>query len=357
MPIYNFSSGPGMLPKEVLKRAAEELMDWRGSGVSVMEMSHRSPEFISIASKAETDLRDLMQIPDNYKVLFLQGGATGQFAAIPLNLADDKDTADYVITGSWSNKAYKEAAKYINPNIAVNSKPYIRVPNQQDWNLTQNAKYVHITPNETIEGVAFDAVPDTGNVPLVADMSSMILSEPVDVRKYGVIYAGAQKNIGIAGITVVIVREDLLGEAHTTTPSIWDWHAKAKAGSMLNTPPCYNWYLCGLVFEWLKDLGGVSAIAKVNAKKAKLLYEAIDSSKFYSNDVQPANRSKMNVPFILAKPELDNEFLLQAKKAGLATLAGHRSVGGMRASIYNAMPIEGVEALVKFMKEFEENNA
>ena len=356
MAIYNFSSGPGVLPTEVVKRAAAEMSDWHGSGVSVMEMSHRSPEFMSIAAKAESDLRALMQIPDNYKVLFLQGGATGQFAAIPLNLADQNDSADYVITGTWSNKAYKEAAKYIKPNIAVNTKPYIRVPKQQDWSLSKNAKYIHITPNETIEGVAFDAVPDTGSVPLVADMSSFILSEPIDVSKYGVIYAGAQKNIGIAGVTIVIVRDDLLGTAHNSTPSIWDWHAKAKAGSMLNTPPCYNWYLCGLVFEWLKDLGGVSAIAKVNAQKAKLLYEAIDSSKFYSNDVQPANRSKMNVPFTLAKPELDDEFLAQAKKAGLSTLAGHRSVGGMRASIYNAMPIEGVEVLVRFMKKFEEQN-
>lgn len=356
MAIYNFSSGPGVLPAEVVKRAASEMSDWQGTGVSVMEMSHRSPEFMSIAQKAEADLRELMQIPDNYKVLFLQGGATGQFAAIPLNLADHKDSADYVITGSWSKKAYQEAQKYIKPNLAADAKKYNYVPAQTTWHTSRDARYVHITTNETIEGVAFDFIPETGKVPLVADMSSNILSQQVDISKYGVIYAGAQKNIGIAGVTVVIVRDDLLGDAHRTTPTIWNWQDKAKAGSMVNTPPCYNWYLCGLVFEWLKDLGGVSAIAKVNTQKAKLLYEAIDSSKFYSNDVQPANRSKMNVPFTLAKPELDDEFLAQAKKAGLSTLAGHRSVGGMRASIYNAMPIEGVEALVKFMKEFEDKN-
>lgn len=356
MAVYNFSSGPGVLPDDVIKRAADEMQDWHGSGLSVMEMSHRSPEFISIAKKTEADLRDLMQIPSNYKVLFLQGGATGQFAAIPLNLAGENDVADYVITGTWSKKAYSEASKYIKSHIAADAVEYNHVPSEQEWTLSKGAKYVHVTPNETIEGVAFDFVPATGDIPLVADMSSVILSELIDVSKYGVIYAGAQKNIGIAGVTLVIVREDLLGNAHRTTPSIWNWQAKAKAGSMVNTPPCYNWYLCGLVFEWLKEHGGITEIAKQNAQKAKLLYEAIDSSDLYNNNVAVANRSKMNVPFTLNKPGLDQEFLVQAKQAGLITLQGHRSVGGMRASIYNAMPIEGVDALVRFMNKFEEQN-
>lgn len=356
MDVYNFSSGPGVLPDAVLKRAAEELTDWHGSGVSVMEMSHRSPEFMSIAEKAEADLRDLLEVPDNYKVLFLQGGATGQFAAIPLNLASEQDSADYVITGSWSKKAYKEAGKYLNPSIAVEPRSYTVVPDQESWQLNKNAKYVHITPNETIEGVAYNFVPDTGNVPLVADMSSAILSEKINVNDYGVIYAGAQKNIGIAGVTIVIVREDLLGNAHRTTPSIWNWQAKADAGSMINTPPCFNWYMCGLVFEWLKDLGGVEQIAKQNSVKARILYKAIDSTAFYINNVDVANRSKMNVPFTIYKKDLESSFIDQAKRAGLITLEGHRSVGGMRASIYNAMPLAGVEALVKFMKQFEEQN-
>jgi len=354
--VYNFSSGPGVLPDEVIKRAADEMQDWHGSGLSVMEMSHRSPEFISIANKAESDLRDLLQIPENYKVLYLQGGATGQFAAIPLNLAEENDVADYVITGTWSKKAYSEASKYIKSHIAADAVEYNKVPREKEWTLNKDAKYIHITSNETIEGVVFDSVPATGDIPLVADMSSVILSEPIDVSKYGVIYAGAQKNIGIAGVTIVIVREDLLGSAHRTTPSIWNWQAKAKAGSMVNTPPCYNWYLCGLVFEWLKDHGGITEIAKQNAQKAKLLYEAIDSSDLYNNNVAVANRSKMNVPFTLNKPGLDQEFIAQAKQVGLITLQGHRSVGGMRASIYNAMPVEGVEALVRFMNKFEEQN-
>lgn len=357
MPIYNFSSGPGALPDVVLKRAAAELQDWHGSGLSVMEMSHRSQDFLSIAQKAEADLRELLSIPDSYKVLFLQGGASGQFAAVPLNLASTNDTADYVITGSWSKKAYQEAKKYLKPRIVLDSEPYTSVPKPSGWSLNPKAKYLHVTPNETIEGVYIPQLPEIGDRPIVADMSSVILSQPIDVDKYGVIYAGAQKNIGIAGVTIVIVREDLLGTADQSTPSIWNWQAKAQAGSMVNTPPCYNWYMCGLVFEWLKAQGGVTKIAELNAKKAQMLYQTIDASDFYFNPVDSINRSKMNVPFTLAKPELDSQFLNQAKAAGLVALAGHRSVGGMRASIYNAMPIEGVEALVQFMKKFEAEHA
>ena len=354
--IYNFSAGPAVLPDEVLKIAAEELQDWQGSGMSVMEMSHRSKEFLSIAEKAEADLRELMSIPDNYKVLFLQGGASGQFAAIPMNIAGQNDVADYVITGSWGKKAFKEAGKYLTPNIAVKADPFTSVPAQSNWKLSSGAKYVHVTPNETIEGVAFPFIPDTGSVPLVADMSSTILSEPIDVSEYGVIYAGAQKNIGPAGVTIVIVRDDLLGKARALTPMIWHWADKAEAGSMLNTPPCYSWYMCGLVFEWLKSQGGLMKIAEQNTEKAKLLYSLIDESSFYNNAVAKEARSKMNIPFTLANPELDKTFIEEAKTVGLITLKGHRSIGGMRASIYNAMPLEGVKALINFMKEFEKSH-
>lgn len=355
--IYNFSAGPAMLPDVVLQRAANELQDWHSSGISVMEMSHRSSEFLSIAEKAEADLRELLDVPTNYKVLFLQGGASGQFAAIPMNLAGHDDVADYIITGSWSKKAYEEAGKYLKPRVAAQSKIFNNVPDQATWRLSGNAKYVHITTNETIQGVAFPNVPDTGDIPLVADMSSTILSEPIDVSKYGVIYAGAQKNIGPAGVTIVIVRDDLLGSAHARTPLVWHWADKAEAGSMVNTPPCYSWYMCGLVFEWLKDMGGLTKIAELNSEKARRLYAAIDESSFYSNPVEPEFRSKMNVPFTLANPELDKIFMDEARVQGLIELKGHRSLGGMRASIYNAVSLEGVIALVKFMKEFENKYA
>ncbi len=356
MRVYNFSAGPAMLPDAVLERAAEEMMDWRGHGMSVMEMSHRSTEFIQIAEQTEADLRELMAIPDNYKVLFLQGGATGQFAAIPMNLSKSGDTADYVITGQWGQKAVKEAKKYLNVNVAANSDPFVSVPKQKDWQLSDNAAYVHITQNETINGVAFDAIPDTGDVPLVSDISSMILSEPIDVSKFGVLYAGAQKNIGPAGLTIVIVRDDLLERARADTPLIWHWSDKSIAGSMLNTPPTYGWYLAGLVCEWLKDQGGVKAMAAVNKRKSEKLYTAIDESGFYSNPIEVTYRSKMNVVFTLPDAELDKLFAEQAHQQGLKNLEGHRNVGGMRASLYNGVPEAGVDALIDFMKEFEKKN-
>lgn len=352
--IYNFSAGPAVLPAPVLRKAQEELIDWHGTGMSVMEMSHRGAEFTSIAEDAETRLRALMRIPDNYRVLFLQGGATGQFVAVPANLSTASGVADYVITGQWGQKAYAEASKYLEKlNVAARTDPHTYVPPQSEWRLRRDAAYVHITLNETVNGVMFDQVPDTGEVPLVADVSSMILSEPIDVTKFGAIYAGAQKNIGPAGLTVVIVREDLLARTRPRTPNVWDWYAMAKASSMLNTPPTYAWYIAGLVFAWLQDEGGVAAIAEVNRRKADKLYAAIDGSRLFANPVAVANRSRMNVPFTVATPELEREFLAQAKQAGLVNLEGHRSVGGVRASIYNAMPESGVDALVAFMKEFE----
>lgn len=355
--IYNFSAGPATLPEEVLKQASDEMQNWHGHGMSVMEMSHRSPEFIEIASEAEANLRELMSIPLNYKVLFLQGGASGQFAAIPLNISRKSDRADYIITGMWSKKAHKEASKYLdNANIAVKTDAHTHVPNQADWDVSEDSAYLHITPNETIHGVAFNQIPKVGNVPVVGDISSMILSQPIDVSKYGVLYAGAQKNIGPAGLTVVIIREDLLGHARADTPSVWHWYDKAEAGSMVNTPPTYSWYLAGLVFKWLKDKGGVEAIHKINLKKSDKLYSAIDTSDFYNNPVEPEFRSIMNIPFTLANPELDSKFIAEAGEQRLKNLEGHRSIGGMRASIYNAMPEEGVDALVKFMKEFEKKH-
>lgn len=355
MRVYNFSAGPAMLAEDVLKQAADEITDFEGHGMSVMEMSHRSTEFIEIAEQAENDLRELMKIPDNYKVLFLQGGATGQFAAIPMNLADEGATADYILNGLWGKKAIKEAGKYIKVNVAAASEPFTTVPERESWNLSKNAAYVHITPNETINGVAFNYTPET-DAPLVADISSMILSEPLDVSKYGVLYAGAQKNIGPAGLTIVIVREDLLDRARPNTPMIWNWSEKSVSGSMLNTPPTYSWYIAGLVLKWLKKQGGVEAIAEVNTRKAKALYDFIDGSDFYNNDVDKKYRSKMNIPFTLPNNELDKLFAEQANDMGLKNLEGHRSIGGMRASIYNAMPQAGVDALIKFMKEFAGKN-
>ena len=344
-----------MLPNEVLVRAQEELLDWQGSGMSVMEMSHRSREFLSIAEQAESDLRELMSIPENYKVMFLQGGASSQFAMVPLNLLGNKTAADYINTGQWSKKAIAEGKRFCTVNVAASSEDnaFTSVPPLADWNLDSNAAYIHYTPNETIGGVEFHTVPDVGDVPLVADMSSTILSRPIDVSKFGVIYAGAQKNIGPAGLTVVIVREDLIAEPAARTPSMFSYQTHVKAGSMYNTPPTYSWYLAGLVFQWLKRLGGLEEMAERNRQKAEKLYGAIDGSGFYSNPVNPEFRSWMNVPFTLANPDLDKDFLAEATAEGLLTLKGHRSVGGMRASIYNAMPETGVDTLIDFMTDFE----
>ena len=356
--VFNFSAGPAMLPEEVLKQAQAEMTDWQGSGMSVMEMSHRGKEFMSIAEKATADLREIMAIPDSHEVLFLQGGASSQFAMVPMNLLRGKSTADYINTGAWSKKAIAEGKRYCEVNVAASSEAdnFTSVPAQADWNLNPDAAYVHYTPNETIGGVEFPFVPDTGDVPLVADMSSTILSRPVDVSKFGVIYAGAQKNIGPAGLTVVIVRKDLMGQTVAGTPSMFDYETHARAGSMYNTPPTYGWYLAGLVFAWIKDKGGLAAMAEINQRKAEKLYAAIDGSDFYANPVRPECRSWMNVPFTLANAELDSLFLEEAKKEGLTTLKGHRSVGGMRASIYNAMPEAGVDALVAFMADFEKRH-
>ncbi|RLK48694.1 phosphoserine aminotransferase [Alkalispirillum mobile] len=357
--VYNFSAGPAMLPEEVLCQARDEMLDWQGSGMCVMEMSHRGKEFVSIAEQAEADLRELMGIPDNYKVLFLQGGATGMFSAIPLNLLRGRNKADYINTGAWSKKAIAEAKKYCEVNVAASGEAsdFMSIPARSGWQLSDDAAYLHYTPNETISGVEFHAVPEVGDTPLVADMSSTILSRPVDVSRFGLIYAGAQKNIGPAGITLVIVREDLIGEARPDTAMVWDFAKQAGADSMLNTPPTYALYIAGLVFQWLKRHGGLEAMGEINRRKAEKLYRAIDDSPFYSNPVDPDCRSWMNVPFVLAKPELDATFLDEAKRQGLTTLKGHRSVGGMRASIYNAMPEAGVDKLIEFMQDFERRNA
>jgi len=352
---FNFSAGPAVLPEEVLQQAREEMLDWQGSGMSVMEMSHRGKQFSSIAQQAEADLRELMAIPGNYKVLFVQGGASSQFAMVPMNLLRGKKTADYLNTGSWSKKAIAEAKRFCEVNVAASSEAdkFTNVPTQDAWNLNQGAAYLHYTPNETIQGVEFPFIPESGDAPLVADMSSTILSRPIDVSKFGVIYAGAQKNIGPAGLTVVIVREDLIGEPVAGTPAMFNYSTHADSGSMYNTPPTYAWYVAGLVFKWLKRNGGLEAMAQRNKEKADALYAAIDQSSFYSNPVARDCRSWMNVPFTLADSNLDADFLKQAGATGLLTLKGHRSVGGMRASIYNAMPEEGVTALIEFMADFE----
>ncbi|MCB1190764.1 MAG: 3-phosphoserine/phosphohydroxythreonine transaminase [Leptospiraceae bacterium] len=355
---YNFSAGPAMLPVEVLERAKNEMLDWNGCGMSVMELSHRSKQYLSIAEKAEKDLRELLNIPTNYKVLFLQGGASSQFAMVPLNILGESKKADYVNTGEWSKKAISEAKKFCDVNIAATSEAtkFTDIPDYSQWKLDPNAAYLHYTPNETIGGVEFHWIPDTKGIPLVADMSSTLLSRPIDVSKYGIIYAGAQKNIGPAGLVIVIIREDLIGKASSNTPTMMNYKIAADNASMYNTPPTYSWYIAGLVFEWIKNLGGLKGMEERNAKKANKLYFKIDSSDFYNNPVDKACRSWMNVPFTLAKPDLDKTFLEEAKKAGLETLAGHRSVGGMRASIYNAMPEEGVDALIQFMDDFEKRN-
>lgn len=353
MRVYNFSAGPAAFPEEVIDQAAGEMHDWHGCGMGVMEMSHRSKEFLEIAEETEKDLRSLMAIPDNYKVLFLQGGATGQFSAIPMNLAKPGQKADYIINGSWGKKAAKEGRKYVDVNIAAEAEPFDYVPSQSELKLSKDAAYLHITNNETIEGLKFDYTPETDNIPIVGDVSSMILSEPIDVSKFGVLYAGAQKNIGPAGLTVVIVREDLLDQARDYTPMIWHWGDKSIAGSMLNTPPTYSWYLAGLMCKWLLRRGGVEEMQNVNQRKAKKLYDYIDNTDFYANDRKMKQRSLMNIVFTLADDELDKKFLTGAEENELKNLKGHRSVGGMRASIYNAMPEEGVNELIKYMKEFE----
>ncbi len=352
--VYNFSAGPAMLPEEVLRQVQEELLDWHGRGMSVMEMSHRGKDFSAIAQEAEADLRALLAIPERYAVLFLQGGATSQFAMVPLNLLGEGGKADYLNTGLWSKKAIAEARRYGEVNVAASSEEtgFTTIPPVETWRLSEDAAYVHYTPNETINGVEFPFIPEV-RPPLVADMSSTILSRPLEVERFGIIYAGAQKNIGPAGLVVVIVDRDILKAPHPLTPTLYRYGVHIESGSMYNTPPTFAWYVAGLVFKWLKRQGGLSAMAERNQRKAKLLYDFIDASDFYHNPVDPSCRSWMNVPFTLADPSLDKRFLEEAEKAGLSGLKGHRSVGGMRASLYNAMPVEGVEALVDFMKDFE----
>jgi phosphoserine aminotransferase len=357
--IFNFSAGPAMLPAEVLSRAGDEMLDWHGSGTGVMEMSHRGKEFMSIAAEAERDLRELIAIPASYKVLFLQGGATLQFAQVPMNLLAGKGKADYVVTGEWSKKAVKEAKNYCDIAIAASSEDRNFTYAPKKWNVRPDAAYVHYCSNETIGGVEFHEIPEipSSEIPLVADASSHFLSRSLDVSKFGLVYAGAQKNAGPAGLTFVIVRDDLIGRAQKGTPTVMDYKLQADADSMLNTPATYAMYVAGLVFKWLKALGGVKEIEKRNIEKAKLLYDLLDSSAFYSNPVAEEDRSRMNVPFTLKDPKLDDEFLKGAAKQGMVQLKGHRSVGGMRASIYNAMPIEGVQCLVQYMKDFEKKHA
>lgn len=356
--VYNFSPGPAALPQEVIKQAAEEMTNWRGCGLSVMEMSHRGREFTEILATTKADLRSLLSIPDNYKVLLMQGGAIAENAIVPMNLVGHKAqpaTIDFVNTGHWSSKTIEEAHKYAKVNVAASSedKGFTYVPARDTWKLTPDAAYVHICTNETIGGVEFDFTPDVGNVPLVADMSSNILSREIDISKYAVIYAGAQKNIGPAGVTIVIVRDDMLGHALPICPSAFDWQQVAEHDSMFNTPPTYPIYIAGLTFQWMKRQGGVAAMEQVNIAKAKLMYDYLDSTGFYLNNVPAANRSRMNVPFFLKDESLNSKFIAEADQQGLVQLKGHSSVGGMRASIYNAMPMEGVQALVAFMKDFE----
>ncbi len=356
--VYNFSAGPSMLPMPVLERAAAEMISYGDSGMSVMEMSHRSPVYDEIIKNAEKNLRKVMNIPDNYKVLFLQGGASTQFAAVPLNLMNKNGKADYIVSGQFSGKAYKEAKKYGDVVVAATSEDanFAYVPATDRSSFRADADYVHICFNNTIYGTKFPYIPDTGDIPLVADMSSCILSEPVDVSKFGVIYAGAQKNMAPAGLTVVIVREDLLGNCRADAPTMLDYKVMADNDSMYNTPPCYAIYVAGLVYEWIESIGGLEAMKKLNEKKAAILYDYLDSQDYYKAPVAKESRSMMNVTFVTGDADLDKKFASEATKAGLCNLKGHRSVGGMRASIYNAMPIEGVEALVAFMKDFAEKN-
>ncbi|HEY2560235.1 MAG TPA: 3-phosphoserine/phosphohydroxythreonine transaminase [Caldimonas sp.] len=353
--IFNFSAGPAVLPESVLRQAAEEMLDWHGSGMSVMEMSHRGKEFIAIHAEAEALLRELLAIPASYKVLFLQGGGIGENAIVPMNLLRGKGSADYIHTGEWSKKSIAEAKKYARVNVAASSEAsgFTSVPPRESWRLDPDAAYVHICSNETIGGVEYHWTPDTGDVPLVADMSSNILSKPLDVSRYGLIYAGAQKNIGPAGLTIVIVRDDLIGQALPITPTAFDYAVQAANDSMINTPPTYAIYIAGLVFRWIKSRGGLTAMAEHNRDKAAVLYDCLDRSVLYRNPVATADRSLMNVPFRLENDALDEAFLKGAQARGMVQLKGHRSVGGMRASIYNAMPLEGVQALVAYLQEFE----
>lgn len=357
--VYNFSAGPSMLPEEVLKTAASEMLEYGTSGQSVMEMSHRSKEYQAIIDETEANLREIMNIPDNYDVLFLQGGASTQFAMVPFNLMNKNHKADYIITGQWANKAYKEASRYGQARAVASSadKTYSYIPKTTADDFDKDADYVHICMNNTIYGTKYHELPDTGDVPLVADISSCILSEPIDVSKFGVLYAGAQKNVAPAGVTIVIIRKDLVGNAMEMTPTMLNYQTHTENGSMFNTPPCYCIYIAGLVFKWIKSIGGLEKMKEMNEKKAKLLYDFLDNSKLFKGTVVPEDRSLMNVPFITGNEELDAKFVAEAKKAGFVNIKGHRSVGGMRASIYNAMPYEGVAKLVEFMKKFEEENA
>jgi len=356
--IYNFSAGPSMLPEEVLKTAAAEMLEYGTTGQSVMEMSHRSKEYQAIIDEAEADLRDIMNIPDNYSVLFLQGGASTQFAMVPMNLMTKNKKADYIVTGQWAKKAYKEAARYGNARVIASSedKTFSYIPEVTKDMIDPEADYVHICMNNTIYGTKWHNIPETGDVPLVADISSCILSEPIDVSKFGVLYAGAQKNVAPAGLTIVIIRKDLIGNAMDITPTMLNYQTHADNGSMFNTPPCYTIYIAGLVFKWIKSLGGLEEMKKINVEKASIIYDFLDSSKLFKGTVVPEARSLMNIPFVTGDADLDAKFVAEAKKAGFVNLKGHRSVGGMRASIYNAMPVEGARKLVEFMKKFEEEN-
>ena len=356
--VYNFSAGPSMLPEDVLKTAAAEMLEFGETGQSVMEMSHRSKEYQAIFDETEANLREIMNIPENYEVLFLQGGASTQFAMIPLNLMTKNGKADYIITGQWATKAYKEAARYGAAREVASSKDktFSYIPKTTAADFDPEADYVHICMNNTIYGTKYHTLPDTGKVPLVADISSCILSEPIDVSKFGLLYAGAQKNVAPAGVTIVIIRKDLIGNAMDITPTMLKYDTHSENGSMFNTPPCYAIYIAGLTFKWIKKMGGLEVMKEINEKKAKILYDFLDSSKLFKGTVVPEDRSLMNVPFVTGSDELDAKFVAEAKKAGFVNLKGHRSVGGMRASIYNAMPVEGVEKLVEFMKKFEEEN-
>jgi len=356
--VYNFGAGPAMLPREVMQLARAEFLDWHGSGMSVMEMSHRSDEFMSIATQTEADFRELLAIPENYKVLFLQGGASSQFAMVPLNLLAGKNTADYFHTGIWSGKALKEAERFCKVNVIADddNDTLLSVPEAETWSLDPDAAYVYYTDNETISGVQFPTIPDVADVPLVTDMTSNLLSKPLDVSRYGVIFAGAQKNIGPSGLVIVIVREDLLGHAPKHIPIMYDYAIQAKSDSMYNTPPTYSWYMSGLVLKWVKEQGGLEAMERMSLARSDRLYQVIDESDFYNNPVDPRYRSRMNVPFTLIDDSLNEKFANEAKDHGLVALEGHRSVGGMRASMYNAMPEQGVNALITFMQEFERTN-
>ncbi|WP_025100611.1 3-phosphoserine/phosphohydroxythreonine transaminase [Burkholderia sp. A1] len=360
MRVFNFSAGPAAMPEDVLRQAADEMLDWNGSGMSVMEMSHRGREFTSIHETALADLRELLAVPDNYRVLFLQGGGIAENAIVPMNLLGTRQNVDFVVTGSWSQKSFKEAQKYGTSHLAATGRTedgFTRVPAFSEWRMSADPAYVHLCTNETIDGVETFDIPDTGSVPLVADVSSHILSRPLDISRYGALFGGAQKNIGMAGVTLVIVREDLLERALPICPSAFEWKTVAANNSMYNTPPTYAIYIAGLVFKWLKAQGGLEAIEARNVEKAALLYDAIDASGFYLNKVEKNARSRMNVPFFLADETRNEDFLAGAKARGLLQLKGHKSVGGMRASIYNAVPLAGVKALVEYMKDFERGQA